>query len=129
SLRVIVGNAADSDTGDPISQFILPVGFCVRYTQDDLAVRGVDENTLAPYYIDTATGERKTLGVQRTSFTPATATTPGQVCFATTHFSSFALSGNAQATATVLPTSTVRAALGTYSQRLYVFVKNSNTGW
>ncbi len=129
SLRVVIGNAFDPDSGDAISQFALPVSFCVTYTQTDLAVAGVDESSLAPYYLDPVTGERRTIGVQRTSFTPATATTPGQVCFATTHFTTFNLSGNAVPTATVVPTATPRPVVGAYSRRLFIVANDGSPGW
>ncbi|HZS33771.1 MAG TPA: hypothetical protein VFC42_10370 [Methylomirabilota bacterium] len=101
----------------------------MTYTQTDLAAAGVDESSLAPYYLDPVTGERRTIGVQRTSFTPATATTPGRICFATTHFTTFNISGNAASTATVIPTATPPPAPGAFSRRLLIVTKDSNSGW
>jgi hypothetical protein len=71
---------------------------------------------MTAYYVDPENGEAKTLGVSRTSFTAATATTPGTICFKTTHFTSFSLSGNAVPTATpppTTPTPRTGAGLGT----------------
>jgi hypothetical protein len=130
SLRIVVGDAMDTVSGDRISEFVLPFGFCIRYTLADLDSAGVRESTLAPYYLDPLTGERKTLGVVRTSFTAATATTPGEICFKTTHFTDFSLSGDAVPTATPsapTPTGTPRSGSG-FGPNITLFRLSKNSG-
>jgi hypothetical protein len=96
----------DRATGDPITEFDLPITYCMTFTYADMRRYNIDQTTMRPYFLDPATQRRSSAGVTLASLTLATPNSPGEICFKATHNSAFELAGRELPTPQPTPTPT-----------------------
>jgi hypothetical protein len=101
TFKSISGKAFGTDASS-VTEFDRDVGFCVSYSFSQ--VSGLDQNTIQPRWRDPQTNQVRTDGLLVTARIFATATTDGSLCWRTSHFTEFELSGGD------LPTPTPRVS-------------------